>query len=119
MATRTVSFAPSTLPDDLVPAMVMVAAVASVDLKSERRFRRFMTSSAAGKGRTDPWTIHPGGPARKRFPLSPVPHVLACVPAVGSGSGDGRGPGGGCGPRRRPVTTARQGRTGGTGEVRP
>src|SRR5262245_6535998 len=36
-AIRTASLAPSTLPDDLVPAMVTVAAVASVALKKRRR----------------------------------------------------------------------------------
>ena len=39
-AMRMVSFAPRTLPDDLVPAMVTVAAVASVYLRNERRDTR-------------------------------------------------------------------------------
>src|SRR5438445_8901488 len=37
---RTVSLAPSTLPEDLVPATVMVAALASEEARNRRRVRR-------------------------------------------------------------------------------
>src|SRR4051794_22584214 len=47
MPMRTVSFAPSTLPDDLVPATVMVAAAASDDSRKRRRVRRMRGLQAA------------------------------------------------------------------------
>src|SRR5438045_7170888 len=40
MPTRMVSLAPITLPDDLVPAMVMAPAAASVCWRNERRVNR-------------------------------------------------------------------------------
>src|SRR5205823_14961875 len=48
---RMVSLAPNTLADDLVPAIVTVAAVARVDFRNDRRFGRVMgrTSAAAGR----------------------------------------------------------------------
>src|SRR5262249_2438380 len=49
-ATRTVSLAPSTRPDDLVPAMVTVAAVARVDFKNERRVTRAIEKPPAAEG---------------------------------------------------------------------
>src|SRR3954447_13545166 len=48
-ARRTVSLEPSTLPDDLVPAMVTVAAAARVPTKS-RRLRRGIATPVEGEG---------------------------------------------------------------------
>src|SRR6185437_8471629 len=48
--TRTVSLAPSTLPDDLVPATVMVAAAARDDSRKRRRVRRMRGLEGMRKG---------------------------------------------------------------------
>src|SRR5271157_3518337 len=47
---RMTSLAPSTRPDDFVPAMVIVAAAARVDFKNLRRVRRVMARSFPGDG---------------------------------------------------------------------
>src|SRR5437870_2767912 len=63
---RIVSLAPSTLPDDLVPAMVIVAAAARVPFKKLRRFSNDMRVPHLSEARV-------GLAARTAIPAQSVP----------------------------------------------